>query len=595
MVMMTKREGSPHHTPSAHGEHSPTSHAQDSLLLHANKAQDIPSPMSMLSASRPPLSSSIPSGRSSLPPSLLLQSPRSSPPLLDAVPSSPLSQSSVSFNASLSSSSAPWSAASSSLSYSRASSAMDLFIAPALTSDLPTFSTLLSPHSPTANSSQADLFSPHTNGSGLGGSDSSEGEGEEVNPVGAPARSKRRKLDEIPNRERWRCPNDGCGREYKRTSTTSIGQHKDTCAKRPVFKARAIFHLSPSLHRPAHSFLPSASLLTHAQAVGDLGRQLQLQGQVEGFGWSAADSTGLQQRESAALLGGLGGLGALGLSGSSTSQLQVQAAALLLAQQHMQQQTAQQLQALRLQQQQQSLLQQQLQPQPFGQSSSQSSVQGGAGLSMSMGSTYQSPAFDPAPVSYGSLLGLGTSAPSSLLSPGLSSSLSEPYFGLSTSSLSSSLATSSLVSGLNGHYGGGSSGGLHSQLSGQQPSPLRHSPLPYAGGYSQSPASSSYELSVGHSYPNAGLSAGTSQLLSEMPMSSSSLPSYSAYSSYPPAVPLAPSHTLQHQHQQQASLMKPVPRRADEGMAAAGSALLGGLSSLSLQQLRSIGMGDYRQ
>ena len=52
-----------------------------------------------------------------------------------------------------------------------------------------------------------------------------------------PLRSKRRKLDEIPTRERWHCPNRGCGREYKRTSTTSIGQHKDRCSKKPVFKA----------------------------------------------------------------------------------------------------------------------------------------------------------------------------------------------------------------------------------------------------------------------------------------------------------------------------------------------------------------------
>jgi hypothetical protein len=59
------------------------------------------------------------------------------------------------------------------------------------------------------------------------------------------ARSKRRKLDDIPARERWRCPNESCGREYKRTSTTSIGHHRETCPHRPILRARALLQVNP--------------------------------------------------------------------------------------------------------------------------------------------------------------------------------------------------------------------------------------------------------------------------------------------------------------------------------------------------------------
>ena len=465
---------------------------------------------------------------------------------------------------------------------------MDLFTAPALTAELPTFSTLLhhpqsqTPQSPTSNFAQPDASTPQSNGgAGVGSSDSSEGEGEEVHPGGAPVRSKRRKLDEIPNRERWRCPNEGCGREYKRTSTTSIGQHKETCAKRPVFKARAIFQLSPSLHRPAHGYFPSPNLLTHAQAVGDLGRQLQQQGQIEGFGWNASDS-GLQQRDSAALLGGLGG--------GATNHLHVQAAALLLAQQQMQQQTAQQLQAQLQLQQQQTFLQQQ--SQFYGQQTPQSTVPGSVSAPL-----FQSSAFDPSPLSYNSMLGMGVGSLSTTY-PALPS-LSDPFLGQSTSSLSSSLAASTSV-GASIHNGEG----VLSQLSTPAPSPLRHSPVTssfpsmYAGGHS---SSALYEMSGHSSYPGVGLTSATSQLLSEMPISGSTLPTYSTYSAYPPAVPLAPvapqlppmSH---HSNHSALSLMKPVARRADDGqVGGAGSAMMGGLSSLSLQQLRNIGLGDYRQ
>ena len=41
--------------------------------------------------------------------------------------------------------------------------------------------------------------------------------------------TKRRRVKDIPSRERWQCPNDQCKREYKRTSSTSIARHKTTC------------------------------------------------------------------------------------------------------------------------------------------------------------------------------------------------------------------------------------------------------------------------------------------------------------------------------------------------------------------------------
>ena len=46
--------------------------------------------------------------------------------------------------------------------------------------------------------------------------------------------TKRRKLHEIPSRQRWRCANSECLREYKRTSTTSIAEHKRTCRWRAL-------------------------------------------------------------------------------------------------------------------------------------------------------------------------------------------------------------------------------------------------------------------------------------------------------------------------------------------------------------------------
>ena len=54
--------------------------------------------------------------------------------------------------------------------------------------------------------------------------------------------TRRRDVTRISARERWCCPNEGCGRQYKRTSTIGIGRHKKLCHNRPTVTGRSIFH-----------------------------------------------------------------------------------------------------------------------------------------------------------------------------------------------------------------------------------------------------------------------------------------------------------------------------------------------------------------
>jgi hypothetical protein len=58
--------------------------------------------------------------------------------------------------------------------------------------------------------------------------------------------TRRRDVIQIPTRERWSCPNEGCGRQYKRTSSISIGRHKRLCHNRPTVAGRSIFHYCPT-------------------------------------------------------------------------------------------------------------------------------------------------------------------------------------------------------------------------------------------------------------------------------------------------------------------------------------------------------------
>ena len=254
---------------------------------------------------------------------------------------------------------------------------MDVFSVPSDPDDLPSFSALL-------ESSQSSVASPLGKDSGtsfstagglLSPSDDSEaGEGE-----AALLRSKRRKLEEIPSRERWRCPHEGCGREYKRTSTTSIGQHKERCPKRPVLLARPLFQLNSTVHRVG---FPTSGAGIGAQA-SPVGR---------------VDSSGL----------------------TSAVNAQTQAA-LLQVQQQLQQQTQQQLQAQLLQQQQALLQQQQRQI---------AANQGALGSNLRVpNQNYMTPGFEPASLPYNPLVTMTLSA------------LNEQLMGLSSRSLSSPIRT----------------------------------------------------------------------------------------------------------------------------------------------------------
>ena len=378
----------------------------------------------------------------------------------------------------------------------------DLFATPLHPQELPTFSTLLSSPQPLTPSnadghdfdSGADILTVNGFLSHSDDSDAGEG-GEEVNP--SILRSKRRKLEEIPSRERWRCPHDGCGREYKRTSTTSIGQHKEQCTKRPVLQARPIFQLQPTVHRLGY---PSGTAIAPAIASA----------QVLGYG-------------------GMGG------------GLDVHQQTLMQAQQQLQQQTQQQIQAQLLQQQQALLQQQQL----------QALSQGGLGLGHSLSSPgFLNSGFQPASLPYNPLVTMTLSA------------LNDQLMGLSSRSQSSPLREPVLGSGL---------GQVGALLPSSPMRPIPTQPLyapQQAAGVSQSSPSSSYEISVGFGLPNLGF---TPSLPSELPSTMSS--------AGPPALPLAASTSPQ-------SLMKPVARRMEDGTAAA---MMGHLSSMSLQQLRQFG------
>jgi len=58
--------------------------------------------------------------------------------------------------------------------------------------------------------------------------------------------TRRRDVTQIPTRERWSCPNEGCGRQYKRTSSISIGRHNRLCHNTPTVAGRSIFHYCPT-------------------------------------------------------------------------------------------------------------------------------------------------------------------------------------------------------------------------------------------------------------------------------------------------------------------------------------------------------------
>ena len=81
--------------------------------------------------------------------------------------------------------------------------------------------------------------------------------------------SKRRKVDQIPNRERWTCPNEKCGKQYKRTSTLGIQQHKNSCVKKPVSKPCVILYpdstpnTSTYLHRVTIPVIVLNQLITN--------------------------------------------------------------------------------------------------------------------------------------------------------------------------------------------------------------------------------------------------------------------------------------------------------------------------------------------
>ena len=554
-------------------------HIDDELSNTINKAHDVPSPMAIRSTSRPTLLQPALSSAPGSPFARLLSVPFPAssppPPETETRSSSPLSQSSPSYSTSgLSSSS--WSAASSSShSQSRAWSAMDLFSTTRSAGETVTFPSLFdTPNSSPPSSISSDLilahggdvatsFLAHAGGdNGLtAGSDSSEGESEEARGgLAGPVRSKRRKLDEIPNRERWRCRNDGCGREYKRTSTTSIGQHKETCSKQPVVKARAIFQLSPGLGQGGAGHPSSSSARSSMQL---------LDRQFESVGGLRALENAIQ-RESAAVLSRLG-------AGAAGTHLQAQANALLQAQQQMQQQTAQALlyqSQLQQQQQQEALWQQQQQQQQVqSQMFAPRLRQGGLSVGLSMPlSGHSSPALESTSFPFNSTMNVSL--------PSLAS-MSDPSFGLSSPSLPSQ-AQSSM-----------SNSALLSQLSQSLSESLRAGeaaamyPSQQHTGLSQS---WSHDGSLGlNNYSRMGL---RSQLLSDVPTGAASTSSYSSYS---PVLPLGPTTTAQSQgpvNPTALSLMKPVARRAD-GADSNPAAMMGGLSSLTLQQLRQISLGTF--
>ena len=85
--------------------------------------------------------------------------------------------------------------------------------------------------------------------------------------------TKRRKLHEIPSRQRWRCANSECLREYKRTSTTSIAEHKRTCRWRAL-----IVHEVVDINTSCRA-VPAIVTLEHHHE--DLNRFCQLQQQAQ--------------------------------------------------------------------------------------------------------------------------------------------------------------------------------------------------------------------------------------------------------------------------------------------------------------------------
>ena len=54
--------------------------------------------------------------------------------------------------------------------------------------------------------------------------------------------TRRRDVTQISSRERWRCPNKGCGKQYKRTSSIGIARHKRFCHNRLTVTGWSIFH-----------------------------------------------------------------------------------------------------------------------------------------------------------------------------------------------------------------------------------------------------------------------------------------------------------------------------------------------------------------
>ena len=318
-----------------------------------------------------------------------------------------------------------------------------------------------------------------------------------------------------------------------------------------MLKARAIFQFNPALHQQGGNIAPAAHILPPVQALGTGGG-------MEGMGWGSAVDSALQ-RETAAVMNRLNGGGG--------SHLQAQAQALLLAQQQVQQKAQQQVQAQLLQQQQQAAL---LHFQRQG---------GLAGVDFGLSTpTYRSPALEAAPLPYNALMSMTLSA------------LSDQLLSLSSSSQSSSLRGSSMGTVVGQR-------GLLSQLSSPMSSPSRPTPtmgLPTqhpTGLFQSVPSPSLYDMSMGGSFPSMGSNA---QLLSDMPLSTPS----GLSSSYPPAMMLAPSTS--HQSHSPLSLMKPVARRIEDSFSNGGGMAssmpmpaMGGLSSLSLQQIRQLGIGEF--
>ena len=82
-----------------------------------------------------------------------------------------------------------------------------------------------------------------------------------------PTYTERRKVNRIPLWQRWVCPSEGCGREYKRTSTLSIGRHKRSCCNSLKTSGRSIFHHNSSDNSSRYSNITPIRATTPGQQI----------------------------------------------------------------------------------------------------------------------------------------------------------------------------------------------------------------------------------------------------------------------------------------------------------------------------------------